>query len=128
METLKDKAAIGLTFFFAILMFGGALGHLVYPEIYAPMVPPFIPLGVANVLAVFAEAATGFLLVFPSTRVLGASAFALLMVGFLPIHVWDMLKDEPVMGSAGAAILRLLIQSLFIVGGFWVSQQLSKTS
>jgi hypothetical protein len=41
-----------------------------------------------------------------------------LMTGFFPIHVWDLLKDEPFIGSKIGAAVRLVLQLLLIYTGW----------
>jgi uncharacterized membrane protein len=115
-------AEYGLTGFFALAMIGGAIGHVVAPEVYAPLIPEPIPPTLANVAAAVAEGAIGVLLIVPRTRALGAAGFCALMVAFLPLHVWDALKDEPFVGSTGAAIARLVVQALFIAASAWLAR------
>ncbi|MEO0325957.1 MAG: hypothetical protein AAF447_23605 [Myxococcota bacterium] len=103
-----------LAYFFGAIMAVGALGHVLAPDYYAPMVPAPIPLGLANVVSVVAEAATAVLLFRPAWRRWGFVAFTALMVAFLPIHVWDLFRDEHFVGSFPAAVVRLLVQFVFI--------------
>ena len=102
----------------ASLMILGAIGHLVSPQFYAPMVPDFIPLALANIASFVVELAIGMGLIFPSTRRLAGLGFALLMVAFLPIHVWDLLRDDPAIGSFSAAVIRLVLQFGLIYVGY----------
>jgi uncharacterized membrane protein len=99
-------------------MFGGAIGHIVTPDAYAPLVPSFIPLSFANWTSFVAELGVGILLVMPRTRAWGGLAFMALMMAFFPIHVWDLTKDEPFVGSHIGATIRLLIQCVLIWGGW----------
>jgi uncharacterized membrane protein len=106
--------------FLGVAMIFGALGHLAQPEIYAPLVPSFIPLLFANILATIAEAAIGIALVIPQTRKFGGIGFLALMIAFLPIHVWDFLKDQPFVGPKAIAGTRILIQFVLIYAGWWI--------
>ena len=118
------RAALALSILYAIIMLGGAVGHVASPEFYAPLVPPPIPLWFANVSSTIVEAAIGVMLLVPKTRRLGAIGFTLLMLAFVPIHVWDALKDQPAVGSHTAAAVRLVVQALFITGGVWLARRL----
>ncbi len=106
-----------LSILFGILMLGGAVGHLVAPEFYAGLIPEPIPESLANGLAVVVEAAIGIGLLVPRTRAKAGLAFAVLMVGFMPLHIWDATKELPMVGSHAAAAVRLVVQVLFIAGG-----------
>jgi uncharacterized membrane protein len=106
-----------LSILFALILFAGAVGHIVSPEFYAGLIPEPIPDVLANGFAIVVEAAIGVGLLIPRHRARAGLAFAVLMVGFMPLHIWDALKDAPVVGSQAAAIIRLVFQPLFIVGG-----------
>ena len=101
-------------------MIAGAIGHMVSPEIYAPMIPSNIPEMMANSLAAIAEAAVGLALFIPKTKNKGGFGFMVLMIAFMPIHVWDALQDVPVVGSTAIAIVRIFIQLLLIYTGWWI--------
>ena len=103
-----------------ILMLAGAFGHFLAPEFYAPMIPDFISDVFANISSGIVELLIGIALLIPSTRKLGGLAFMLLMIAFLPLHVWDVVRSDPIMGSAGAAVFRLLMQFGLIYAGFWI--------
>ncbi len=103
----------------ALLLFS-AIGHIFSPEFYAPMIPPFISATLANVLAAIVEAVLGIMLIWPKFRKWGGLGFALLMVAFLPIHVWDLVRDEPAVGSTMAAAIRLIVQFVLIYAGWWI--------
>ncbi len=103
----------------ALLLFSAA-GHLFSPSFYEAMIPPFIPAMLANVLAAVVEAAIGVALIWPKYRKWGGLGFALLMVAFLPIHIWDLVREEPAVGSTLAAAIRLVVQFLLIYAGWWI--------
>lgn len=115
-------AALKYVFLYLIAVFLllGAYGHIANPEFYRPLTPPFIPLNVANILAAIVEAALGVGLLIPQTRNLAGLGFLILMVIFLPLHVWDLLKEAPAMGSVQGAVIRLLLQFLLIYAGWWI--------
>ena len=83
----------------ATVMILGAVGHVAYPEMYSVLIPSFIPEFTAHLFAIIAEVAIGLALIIPKFRKYGGLAFMILMIIFLPIHVWDMLKEEPFIGT-----------------------------
>ncbi len=109
-----------LPYIFGIMMISGAIGHAVAPEVYAPLVPNFISLTLANVLSVIAEAAVGIALLVPKYRKIGALLFAALMIAFLPLHIWDMLKENPAIGPTPVPQIRVVVQLLLIYAGWWL--------
>ena len=76
-----------LPYVFGIILLMGAVGHIAAPEVYAPMVPEFIPLTLANIFSVIAEGIIGIALILPKYRKIGGLLFAGLMVVFLPILI-----------------------------------------
>ncbi|MEM7677402.1 MAG: hypothetical protein AAF449_15495 [Myxococcota bacterium] len=111
-----------LSLFFGLLLALGAVAHILKPEFYAPMVPAPIPLGLANVVATIAEGGIAILIFVPATRRWGLIGFTALMVAFLPIHVWDLVREDNVFGSVEAAWVRLLIQFVLIGLGVWLAR------
>ena len=116
-----------LPYILALIMLAGAVGHIFYPEFYEAMIPVFFPLSATNILAAIVEGATGIILLIPRYRRTGGLVFASLMFVFLPIHIWDLFKDEPAVGSHAAATIRLIIQFLLIYLG-WRTWKPSKRS
>ena len=106
-----------LSILFSIMMLGGALGHIVVPEFYTGLIPAPIPEALANGFAVLVEGTIGIGLLTPRHRARAGLAFAVLMIGFMPLHIWDALKTAPMVGSHTAAAIRLVVQVLLIAGG-----------
>jgi uncharacterized membrane protein len=105
---------------FAIIMLLGAVGHVVSPEMYAPLIPSFIPEFIAHLFSIVSELGVGIALLVPKYRKYGGLGFMILMVIFLPIHVWDLLREEPFIGSKTIAVVRLFAQFLMIYTGWWI--------
>ena len=106
--------------FIAIAMILGAVAHIASPEIYSALIPNFISEFIAHLLAIIAEVAIGLALIIPKFRKYGGIAFMILMIIFLPIHVWDMLKEEPFIGTKTIALVRIAVQVLMIYAGWWI--------
>lgn len=106
--------------FIAIAMILGGIGHIASPEMYAALIPSFIPEFIAHLFATIAEVAIGLALIIPKFRKYGGIAFMILMIIFLPIHVWDMLKEEPFIGTKTIAFVRIAVQVVMIYGGWWI--------
>ncbi|WP_424002383.1 hypothetical protein [Maribacter sp. IgM3_T14_3] len=109
-----------LIYLFAFLMLAGAFNHIYAPETYKEFIPNFIPETLANILSTIAEAIVGIALIIPKYRKCGGLGFALLMIIFLPIHIWDFTKEIPAIGSKVAATVRIAVQLLFIAAGWWI--------
>ncbi len=109
-----------LPYVLGIMLLASAVAHLANPDFYAPMIPEFIPIGLANVLTAIVEATVGILLFLPKYRHWGGLGFFMLMIAFLPIHIWDLFKENPAVGAPPAPIIRLVIQFLLIYAGWWI--------
>lgn len=109
-------------YFLSLLMLLSAIAHVVQPEFYAPMIPDFISMSVANILAAIAEAAVGIMLLIPKYRKWGGLGFMALMIAFLPIHVWEVFRENPAIGAPPAPAIRLVFQFLLIYAGWWIHQ------
>ncbi len=107
-----------LTYFLAGILLLSSIGHLAMPAFYAPMIPEFITPLLANILAAIAELVIGVALLLPRYHRLGRLGFMFLMLAFLPVHVWDALKESPAIGPHLVAYLRIGIQFLFIYWGW----------
>ncbi|NND09560.1 MAG: hypothetical protein HKN87_24580 [Saprospiraceae bacterium] len=115
-----------VSYLMAALLIAGAVAHVVRPEFYVAMIPSFIPPSLANLLAALAELVVGVAILVPRFRFWGGLGFALLMIAFLPLHIWDLVRADPVMGSASAAFVRLLLQLILIYAGWWIYQSYKK--
>ncbi|MCX2742762.1 hypothetical protein OO013_02730 [Mangrovivirga sp. M17] len=109
-----------LPWILGIIMVLGGINHLIHPEIYIEMIPPFIANNIANIGAGVVEILIGVLFFIPTFRKLGGLAFAGLMLAFLPLHIWDVFREDPVTGNKIIAIMRLGLQVLLVYAGWWV--------
>ena len=120
----KNLIVNTLSLIFGLVLLAAAYNHIVNAEIYVAMVPKFIPVLFADIFAVAAEALVGILLLIPKTRKYGALGFALLMIIFLPLHIWDVFRvgnhENPLVKNLNVAVIRLVIQFLVIALGFWM--------
>lgn len=107
----------GLVAIVAFVMIGGGVAHLLAPEGFAPLVPPFLPAVPAIYASGLLQIAIGVAAIWPSTRSLGARAFAALCVAYLPLHLWDYFRPDPVFAPPVAATVRVVVQLLFIWAG-----------
>ena len=47
------------------------------------------------------------------------------MLAFLPVHVWDVFRADPAIGTHGAALVRLPFQFVFILWAWLVAKFVS---
>jgi len=103
----------------AIFMVYAGIQHFLKPAIFLPFVPDFLPLKMLIVfLSGAVEVVLGALLLLPKLAKWGATGILVLMIIFLPIHICDVFSDQPAIGSAEAAMIRLPIQFV-IIGLAW---------
>lgn len=104
----------------AVLMMISGFYHLLKPEFYVPIVPSFLPFPLGIVyLSGIVELLLGIVTLFLNQKYTKYGLFGIfiLMVMFLPIHIFDAMKDQPVIGSSTAAYVRLAFQFVLI----WLS-------
>ena len=100
---------------FSIFMIFSGVQHLLKPDFYIPFVPSFLPFTTAIIYSSgIVEILLGIMLIVPKFLKQGALGILLLMLIFLPIHVWDVFSATPAIGSHQAALIRLSVQFLFI--------------
>lgn len=119
MKTLK----IILTFLFAAFIIYGGINHFLKPTMYLPFIPNFLPKEFVNYASGILEIGIGIGLLIPHYRFRSAQALLLLMIAFLPIHVWDVFRDDPAIGSHSLALIRLPVQFLFIAWAWFISKK-----
>ena len=88
--------------------------HFLKPRFFNGFIPKPLPKLAVNYVAGFIEVAIGIGLLFNATAKNAAIGFFILMVVFLPLHVWDLFKEKPAIGSKKIAIIRLPIQFLLL--------------
>ena len=99
----------------ALFLIYAGVQHFLKPVFFEPFVPAFLP---AKTFIIYAsgvvEILLGVLLVIPKYTKIAATGIIILMLIFLPIHVWDVFSENPAIGSHTAALIRLPFQFLLI--------------
>ncbi len=105
----------------AFMVYSG-VQHFIKPDFYLVFVPAFLPFtNLIIVLSGLLEIALGLLLLFkPKIAKLGAVGIFFLMFVFLPIHVIDILVENPAIGTHEFALMRLALQFVFLTWSFGV--------
>ena len=116
MKSLNILAII----FLCLIMISGAYNHIANPDFYNGFIPDFFPKLLVNYFSAVVELIIGVLIIFPKWRKMGSLLFIGLMIAFFPIHIWDLLKEVPAVGSKEAAIIRLVVQFIFIGIAYFV--------
>ena len=116
---MKNKYWSILKIILALFLIFGGVQHFLKPETYVPFVPVFLPgtMAIIYVSGVL-EIVFGIALFFKKWAYMGATGILILMLLFLPIHIWDVFSDTPAIGSQTAALIRLPLQFL-LIGSAW---------
>lgn len=113
----KRGVTWALTGLVAFVMVGGGAAHLAAPQGFAPLVPAFLPAIPIIIVTGVVQIFIGLAALVPRSRALGALAFAILCAAYMPLHLWDYVRPDPVFAPPVAATLRAVVQGLFIWAG-----------
>lgn len=108
--------------FGAFFAFAGIM-HFVKPKIFNRFIPNFLPKLAVNYIAGFFELVIGIGLLINKTNKQAALAMFVLMVVFLPIHIWDVFREKPAIGSKKIAIVRIPLQFLLLYIAYLIYTQ-----
>ena len=95
--------------FGAFFMFAGVM-HIIKPKIFKHFIPEGFPKKTINYIVGLVEFVLGLGLFFSQTVSNAALGIFILMIVFLPIHIWDVTKERPAIGSKRMAIIRIPLQ------------------
>ncbi|OSY87245.1 hypothetical protein WH52_12340 [Tenacibaculum holothuriorum] len=98
----------------AIFLIYGGFNHFNNPEFYNGFIPNFLPKLAVNYISGIIEILLGIGLFIKGYEKKSAYGIFLLMIAFMPIHIWDAFKEIPAIGSKTAAYIRIIVQLLFI--------------
>jgi len=107
----------------ALFLIYAGVKHFLTPEFYEPFVPAFLPAKTVIVyLSGVVEIVLGVLLFVPKYTKKAATGVIVLMLIFLPVHIWDVFSDTPAIGSHTAAMIRVPFQFVFIAWAYAVKR------
>ncbi len=90
-----------------ILYIGAGINHFWHPLGYYSIIPPYLPDPyVINILAGISELILGILLLFPNTRKAAAYGIILMLIAFIPAHIY-MIQQGGCMGPKPALCIPL---------------------
>lgn len=112
-----------LTFLFGAFMIFGGVNHFIKPDIYNAFIPEFLPQKGINYLVGIIEIVLGIGVFIPRYRSLATLGILVMMLLFLPLHIIDVFKEFPAIGSHQAALIRLPIQFLFILWAWYIHKK-----
>lgn len=103
-----------LRFVFAAFFAYAGIMHFVKPRFFNPFIPKPFPKKLSNYLVGVIEFALGVGLLIPKYILESATGIIVLLILLLPIHIWDLTRKKPAIGSKKLAIIRIPIQFLLI--------------
>jgi uncharacterized membrane protein len=84
------------------LYIGAGINHFWHPTGYLSIIPPYLPYHEAiNYISGIAELTFAVLLIFSATRRFAAYGIAVMLVAFIPAHIY-MIQKGGCMGTGGA--------------------------
>ena len=90
-----------------ILYIGAGINHFWHPAGYYSIIPKYIPNHyLINILSGIAELILGTLLIFPATRKFAAYGIVLMLIAFIPAHIY-MIQKGGCMGPKPALCIPL---------------------
>jgi len=112
-----------LTFLFGILMTLAGINHFLKPEMYATFIPNFLPNEATNYLSGMLEIICGLAVFIPTFRGWATLGILVMMLLFLPLHIWDIFRQKPAIGSHQVALIRLPIQFVLIAWAWFINKK-----
>ena len=94
--------------------------HFIKPKFFNHFIPDFFPKKKVNYVIGFIEFILGLGVFFPTTVNDSSLSIFILLILLLPIHIWDLTKDRPAIGSKKSAIIRIPIQFVLMYGIYFV--------
>ena len=112
---------------FALFFVVAGIAHFVFPDVYARIVPPYLPQPRLLVLiSGIAEIAGGVGILVPKTRRMAAFGLVVLLIAVFPANIYMAIAHVPFAGMAGKSWLqwlRLPLQAPLI---WWAGQYTRK--
>ena len=112
-----------LRFIFAAFFTYAGIMHFVKPRFFYPFIPKPFPKEPSNVGTGVIEVALGVGLLIPNFIQESAMGIIILLILLLPIHIWDLTREKPAIGSKKLAIIRIPIQFLLIYFAYLIYLQ-----
>ena len=103
-----------------VIMILAGIQHFRDPAMYGPIIPDGLPKDLVTYLSGVVEILLGVGLFLKRLRRLASLGVLILMIAFLPLHVIDVFRDSPAMGSKLLAYIRLPLQFVLIGWAWWV--------
>jgi uncharacterized membrane protein len=103
----------------AFVMASGTALHFMNPAYLLGFIPPPLPALPVIYATGILELGIAVAALVPRTRGVAGLAFAALCLAYMPLHVWDLFRDDPVITPHSAAITRVFVQ-IALIGIGWL--------
>jgi uncharacterized membrane protein len=108
----------------ALFMINAGPQQLKKPQFFSLFVPVFLPFKNFIIYASgLVEILLGVFLIIPKYKKVAATGIFILMLFFLPIHIWDVFSETPAIGSHKKALIRLPVQFILIALAYLISKK-----
>jgi len=97
-----------------LVMGGGGLAHLVIPNTFAGFVFEPLPALLVVYLTGLMQIGVAAMAMVRPTRHVAGLVFAAICLAYVPLHVWDFFRLDPVISPHAAVAARLALQVAFI--------------
>ena len=111
-----------LKIIFAVFFIYAGIMHFIKPAFFKHFIPNGFPKLTVNYIVGVIEFGLGLGLFFPEAVSYSAYGIFILLIVFLPIHVWDATKKRPAIGSKISAYIRIPLQFLLMYGAYLIYQ------
>ena len=105
----------------AFFCFAGIM-HFIRPNFFKHFIPDFFPKKLVNYAIGIIEFALGLGIFLAPTVKIASLGIIFLLIFLLPIHIWDVTRKRPAIGSIKLAIIRIPFQFVLMYGVYLIYQ------
>jgi len=114
-----------IKYFFIAILLVSAIAHMFKPRVTDGLIPNFLPKKVVHIIISALEVILAIGLLISYSNAISALGITLLMLVFLPVHLLDLMKTQPAIGSKKVAWVRFLLQFVMISMAYYMWGELS---
>ena len=111
-----DIVILILKIIYALFFCFSGIMHYLKPNFFKHFIPDIFPKLLVNYIIGLIEFTFGIGLFFNQFTKHAALGIVILLITLLPIHIWDLTKKKPAIGSKKLALIRIPLQFLLIYG------------
>ena len=111
-----------LRFVFAGFFVFAGIMHFVKPKFFKHFIPKPFPKLLINFIVGIVELGLGIGLLLVDYIQTSALGIMILLIAFFPIHIWDVFRERPAIGSKKLAYIRVPMQFLLFYFAYLIYQ------